>query len=79
MCSPPPTPLKLAVESFPLCMRTMQDALQNKHHLKHGSRLQYGLFLKGIGLTLDEAMLFWRAEFTKAMSADKVWEGLGLG
>jgi DNA primase large subunit len=57
-------------------MRTMQEALQAKHHLKHGARLQYGLFLKGIGLTLEEAMLFWRSEFSKAMSTDKVGGGL---
>lgn len=33
--------------------------------------MQYGLFLKGIGLSLEEALRFWRTEFTKAMDGDK--------
>ena len=27
--------------------------------------MQYGLFLKGIGLSLEEALQFWRQEFTQ--------------
>ena len=34
--------------AFPLCMRYMQTTLEKTHHLKYNSRLQYGLFLKGI-------------------------------
>lgn len=52
----------LAEESFPLCMRTAQQRLQETHHMRHGGRMQYGLFLKGIGLSLQEALLFWRIE-----------------
>lgn len=63
----------LAEESFPLCMRHSHDALMTNHHLKHGARMQYGLFLKGIGLTLEEALMFWRSEFCKSMPGDKVW------
>lgn len=83
---------QLAPESFPLCMRHSHDHLMQHHHLKHGARMQYGLFLKviscvtacslsaltsvapssqGIGLTLEEALLFWRSEFGKSMSMDK--------
>ena len=58
--------------SFPLCMRFLHEALRNSHHLRHGGRLQYGLFLKGIGVTLQDAMRFWRDEFTKLMDVDKV-------
>eukprot|EP01135_Chromosphaera_perkinsii_P005511 Nk52_evm60s352 gene=Nk52_evmTU60s352 len=61
----------LAAKCFPLCMRNMHDEFRQKHHLKHGGRMQYGLFLKGIGLSLDDALTFWRSEFTKAMSGDK--------
>ncbi|XP_059157003.1 DNA primase large subunit-like [Physella acuta] len=60
----------LSKKSFPLCMQNIHVALKQNHHLKHGSRLQYGLFLKGIGLTLEEAIKFFRTEFTKAMDVD---------
>ena len=29
--------------------------------------------LQGIGLSLEEALIFWRAEFTKLMDVDKVF------
>ena len=61
---------KLASTSFPLCMRQMNDALRSTHHLKHGGRQQYSLFLKGAGLTLEEAMHFWRSHFTKLIDGD---------
>ena len=40
--------------------------------MKHWGRIQYGLFLKGIGLTLEQSLKFWRSEFTKMMDVDKV-------
>eukprot|EP00062_Callorhinchus_milii_P009409 gi/632953210/ref/XP_007892280.1/ PREDICTED: DNA primase large subunit [Callorhinchus milii] len=55
----------LAVKSFPLCMRQLHKALRDNHHLRHGGRMQYGLFLKGIGVTLEQALQFWRSEFIK--------------
>lgn len=61
----------LSVKSFPLCMRTLHEYLRTAHHLKHGGRLQYGLFLKGIGVTLEDSLRFWREEFTKIMDLDK--------
>ena len=39
--------------------------LRTSHHLEYKARLQYGLFLKGIGLTLDDAIKFFRGEFAK--------------
>jgi len=58
--------------AFPMCMRSMQNALDTTHHLKYKARLQYGLFLKGVGLSLDDAIRFFRGEFTKAnIPADK--------
>ena len=53
-------------------MRHLHESLRRDHHLKHFARLQYGLFLKNIGLTLEQALAFWRAEFTKKMDVDKV-------
>nr|XP_021182779.2 DNA primase large subunit [Helicoverpa armigera]XP_049708033.1 DNA primase large subunit-like [Helicoverpa armigera] len=61
----------LSVKSFPLCMRQLHEQLRLAHHLKHGGRLQYGLFLKGIGVTLEDSLRFWREEFTKIMELDK--------
>lgn len=52
-------------------MRHIHETLRATHHLKHNCRLQYGLFLKGIGLTLDDALEFWREEFTKLMDHNK--------
>uniref|UniRef100_A0A0N5AEK5 DNA primase large subunit n=1 Tax=Syphacia muris TaxID=451379 RepID=A0A0N5AEK5_9BILA len=62
---------KLAIESFPLCMRYIHHRLKTDHHLRHGARLQYGLFLKGIGLSLEGALSFFRSEFTKKIDSEK--------
>ncbi|KAF8654111.1 hypothetical protein AX16_003644 [Volvariella volvacea WC 439] len=56
---------ELAKQSFPLCMRTLHDNLRRDHHLKHFGRLQYGLFLKVLGLSIDEAIAFWRKSFDR--------------
>lgn len=53
-------------------MRNLHEVLRKNHHLKYNGRLQYGLFLKGIGLSLEDALRFWRDEFTKVMDVDKV-------
>ncbi|KAK6355262.1 hypothetical protein TWF696_004377 [Orbilia brochopaga] len=50
---------------FPLCMRNLHSALRRDKHLRHFGRLQYGLFLKGLGLSIDEALVFWRQAFSK--------------
>lgn len=50
---------------FPPCMRNLQSNLSQNAHLKHNARIQYGLFLKGIGLSLEEALIFWRTSFSK--------------
>jgi len=54
-----------SVQSFPMCMRFLGESLKSNHHLKHYGRLQYGLFLKGIGLPLEENLRYWRQEFSK--------------
>uniref|UniRef100_A0A672IHR6 DNA primase large subunit n=1 Tax=Salarias fasciatus TaxID=181472 RepID=A0A672IHR6_SALFA len=62
----------LSAKSFPLCMRQLHQALRENHHLRHGGRMQYGLFLKGIGLSLEQALQFWRSEFIRGkVDADK--------
>lgn len=51
--------------SFPLCMQNLHRSLRRDAHLKHYGRLQYTLFLKGIGLNLEECLIFWRTSFSK--------------
>ena len=48
-----------------MCARNLHENFKKNHHLKHWGRLQYGLFLKGIGISLEDALAFWRTEFSK--------------
>lgn len=50
---------------YPLCMSHLHRTLRRDAHLKHYGRLQYTLFLKGIGLNLEECLVFWRSSFNK--------------
>ena len=61
---------QLSKTNFPLCMKSMQEVINTTHHIKYKARLQYGLFLKGIGLTLEDAIQFFREEFTKRTDVD---------
>ncbi|KAK8627563.1 hypothetical protein V6N13_135172 [Hibiscus sabdariffa] len=61
----------IAKTSFPLCMRHLFEKVREDHHLKHGGRMQLGLFLKGVGLKLDDALAFWKAEFAPKVSAER--------
>uniref|UniRef100_A0A6I8PC68 DNA primase subunit 2 n=1 Tax=Ornithorhynchus anatinus TaxID=9258 RepID=A0A6I8PC68_ORNAN len=57
-------------------MRQLHKGLRENHHLRHGGRMQYGLFLKGIGLTLEQALQFWKLEFIKGkVDTDKFDKG----
>merc|ERR1719193_1338136 len=60
----------LSEQHFPLCMHSLQSNLVNQHHLKYKARIQYGLFLKGIGMTLEDSIRFWRTELTKRGEVD---------
>jgi DNA primase large subunit len=51
---------QIADAHYPLCMKHTHRALRANHHLMHNGRMQYGLFLKGIGVTLDDSVNFWR-------------------
>lgn len=52
------------VQHFPMCMRHLHTSLRRDKHLKHFGRLQYNLFIKGIGLSVEEALVFWRTSFS---------------
>ncbi|CAM9896950.1 unnamed protein product [Chrysoparadoxa australica] len=61
----------LAQRSMPLCMQQLHVHLKQEHKLRHWGRLQYGLFLKGAGLSVDDAMMFNSlTPFTKIMGLD---------
>lgn len=44
---------------FPPCMRNIQLILAKSGHLKYNDRLKYGLFLKWIGMSFPDSMIFW--------------------
>lgn len=56
---------KAITQHYPLCATHLQQGLINDSHLKYNGRQQLGLFLKGIGLNVDEAIKFWSFQFTK--------------
>jgi DNA primase large subunit len=56
---------RVAGESFPMCMREMNRELSQRHHLKHQGRLEFTLFLKGIGLSMDDCIAYMRQELLK--------------
>jgi len=60
--------------SAPPCMRRSFEVLRQKHHLKHGGRMQLGLFFKGIGLSMEDALAFWQAEFMQGGKSAEQFE-----
>lgn len=60
------------VQYFPMCMRHLHTSLRRDKHLKHFGRLQYNLFIKGIGLSVEEALVFWRTSFS--MVSDEMFQ-----
>ena len=66
-------PVALA-KSAPLCMRSSFDVLKTQHHLKHHARLQFGLFLKGVGVSMEDALAFWQTEFAKGGTTGEEFE-----
>lgn len=55
----------LSKEAYPLCMSSMHNWLREKHHLKHTGRLSFTLFLKGIGLSMEDSLKFFGQEFSR--------------
>jgi DNA primase large subunit len=56
---------------MPLCMSQIHSSLKCDHKLKHWGRLQYGLFLKGAGMSMEESLAFFQREFTRIMTAEQ--------
>lgn len=51
------------IDHMPLCMRNIHRGMMNDGKLKYHSRLQYSLFLKGAGLTMDDCIMFLQRHF----------------
>lgn len=66
---------ELSQKYFPPCMRYMHQKLKENHHLRHFGRLYFGLFLKGIGMSLDDCLLFFRGEFIKKITPEQFQKG----
>lgn len=60
----------LVSKHFPLCMQTIHRGLLATKHLRYEARREYGLFLKYIGLSVDEALKFWSTHFS-SITEDK--------
>ncbi|GLD93957.1 hypothetical protein PINS_up002562 [Pythium insidiosum] len=52
-------------------MRHLHRKLRENHHLKFDGRVQYRLFLKGLGFTVQDSLLFFRDEFTRIIPTAK--------
>lgn len=53
----------LSRQHFPLCMKHMHNTSMASSHAYYDVRQQYGAFLKGIGLTVEESIRFWHLVF----------------
>lgn len=58
-------------ESMPLCMSMLHNGLKQDAKVKHHGRLQYGLFLKGAGMSMEEHLIYFQKEFTRIMTSEK--------
>lgn len=54
--------------NFPPCMAHLHSELRRKHRLSHYARFYFTLFLKECGMSLEEAFLYWKKEYSKPHS-----------
>ncbi|XP_046673019.1 DNA primase large subunit-like isoform X1 [Homalodisca vitripennis] len=50
---------------FPPCMGYLYSNLKINHRLSHHARFNLSLFLKDIGMSLNESISFWQEEYSK--------------
>ncbi|XP_005110673.2 uncharacterized protein LOC101853980 [Aplysia californica] len=55
---------------FPPCMVSLVDTLRRQHRLRHHDRVQLTLFLKELGLSVHNALLLWKREFSTPTGSD---------
>ncbi|XP_074600265.1 uncharacterized protein LOC141854473 [Brevipalpus obovatus] len=59
------------VQYFPLCMYNLYQSMSRDHHLRHFGRIQYGLFLKSIGMRMVDLIDYFRHEFRQRVPEEK--------
>lgn len=57
---------------FPPCMQHLHTKLRNTHRLSHYARLHYSLFLKDSGMLLEDAINYWKEEYSKPHSCSSI-------
>lgn len=58
-----------ATTHFSPCMQVMHARLTADAHLKYDARTAFAAFLKGAGLTADDAVRYWRTAMSRKVSA----------
>lgn len=59
------TDLEKLTRFFPPCMGYLYKNLKVNHRLGHNARFSLSLFLKDIGMSLNESIVFWQSEYSK--------------
>ncbi|TYZ66661.1 hypothetical protein PybrP1_007479 [[Pythium] brassicae (nom. inval.)] len=63
-----PASVDAAAEThFPLCARHLHRQFRAQHHLKYDGRVQYRMFLKGLGWPVHDALAHFRREFVRVL------------
>ncbi|CEF65434.1 DNA primase large subunit [Strongyloides ratti] len=62
---------QMCKDHFPPCMRNIHNTLKINNHLRYGARNQYTAFLRGIGMSLENALNFFRNAFIKKIDFDR--------
>ncbi len=62
--------LHAKLDLVPPCMRLLTSSLEKTGYLTHFERLQLGIFLKRVGMTVDEQMHFWYSKSVDNVGLD---------
>lgn len=60
--------IDIEIKNFPLCMQHLHIKLRTTHRLSHYARFYYSLFLKDGGMKLEDAINYWKEEYSKPHS-----------
>ncbi|XP_015175062.1 PREDICTED: DNA primase large subunit-like [Polistes dominula] len=64
--------INVEVEKFPLCMQHLHKVLKKRYRLSHYARFYYSLFLKEGGMKIDDAIRYWKEEYSKPHTCTSV-------